>query len=321
MARYTLVLFVWCISLLLLPHASASEGIDNPAGQVWQKIQGRPNPRVVDDFELLEGFPLLVQGQGISTEATILTAILEYEIGCERAWSVAFRECRARALEETGKTDHEVNDALNAVWPKSRIEREESAVGQMLARKEQWKTSLVRNAYLFELYIQEAHDFMRAIDLFKKEMYLDAVVEKEERASWTKVKEAVDKRIPVILRNGDTLAVAVGYYVDQTTQYIILYDPKQAEYRIATGIENVTESELKSKDPTVQASCKLRMGLRIERDQALQIDSGPMPALVAKSVDQLQNTEALYVYGWQADLTILYPLALKHLGCDKEHRE
>jgi len=321
MLKWTTAICFCCAAVFFARGAYSSEGPDALTQEIWQKIQGRPNPRIMDDFEVLEGFPLLVQGPGNSVEATVLTASIEYQIGLYRAMGLAFKEAIARAKVETNKTDREINDALSKVYPKKRAERETAAIRQAQEKRAELKTDLVRHECIVEVYVKETGEFMKAIDLFRRDFFLDAAIETEEQLSWESLKEAIDKKVPVFLGKGESLTVAVGYFSDRTNRYVLVYDPKLANYRVRTGKENVTEKDLRSKDPAIQKGNEWLMKQEFPADYLLSSNAPVPDGLHAFSMDQLRGIAATMVYQWKENITDLYSNMLATLGVEAEEHK
>ncbi len=125
------------LCLLAVGGLSYAESDGELTQRLWQEIQGKPNPRLMDNFEVLEGFPLLVNGPGISPEATVLTAVVCYDTGS--GWDTllgsAFEEALKRAEKETGKSGDQIAEELMAMRSKRRLENEADHLRETEARK------------------------------------------------------------------------------------------------------------------------------------------------------------------------------------------
>ena len=311
------------LCLLAVGGLSYAESDGELTQRLWQEIQGKPNPRLMDNFEVLEGFPLLVNGPGISPEATVLTAVVCYDTGS--GWDTllgsAFEEALKRAEKETGKSGDQIAEELMAMRSKRRLENEADYLRETEARKQEWKTKLVRRSCLLQPYMRDADNISGAFVNFRHDYFLDATMENQDQLSWEKLKEAIDKKIPVILGSGDSIKAAVGYYTDQGERYVLVYDPAKAEYRMRTGIENVPEGDRKSKDPRIQKGNEWLMKQKFPADHILELKGALPPGIRWCAMTGLENSSAIFVYDWRSDLNTLYPELLKRLGIEVEYQE
>lgn len=319
------------IVVLLLCHASLSAEENAKADELWASFQGKPNPRTGDGFEILEKFPLIVQGKGLSATGTALAAIVSYQFGAEdlknkavsfflRAQLVTADELSAK-LARDPKAQMDSKKAQAAFW--DYMKKALTASGQMIdaarekakEHQEEWKTTGVQNACLMDMYLKAAPDSRTetAVNSFAEHRLLLVTAQSFESVDWDILKESIDKHVPMLLDRQQGTCVAVGYLVKDGNKYIFLYRPSLAQYHEGNLMESTPQADKNSEIPWIKNAVKARASIKTYEDGLLKIN-GPFPSGVEiVPLSTLHDGRMFCFYDWKADMERHYPALLTHI--------
>lgn len=295
---------------------------------IWKMIQGKPNPRVGDEFEVIDGFPLVAKREGISLEATALSAILTFqfqstevrgEIGAFfLSAQMMAADQLAKQLSREPKADLNAKSVQSMVWKylESRLadsgKRVDEARRKCKEKVADWKTEGVCNAYLLDMYLTAApnQDAVIALQRFASERLLTVIIQKLGQPKWETIKESIDKQIPLLIRTNSAVVVAVGYYAHEGTNLVLLYDPAIAIYRENSMSDLMPQQDKESQVGWIKNAMKSMKGQNICSDWPLSSANGKPTGVSFGQADKLAASEALCVYMWAADTETEYPKLL-----------
>ncbi len=302
---------------------------------LWLAIRGKKNPRLDDGFELIEGFPLTVCGDGIGSDSTALSSILTYQFASEalpgraNEFFLTAQLTTPNALLQAlkGKRSFDVGDPTRQRLFWRFVKDELAAAGKRVEEAREvgrekakiWKTAGVRNAYLVDLYLRdvESRSLPKAIRLFAEERHLKVVVQCQDVVTWDCVKEAIDKQIPVVLQSQDPTSVALGYHMDRDKRHLFVYRPTEAQYRTVKGSALMTREDRESEIPWIRNARKAMERREVCLDMTTSAE-GEMPrGLISARWDSVAHCRAYYVYGWEANTERLFPMLLRRLKAER----
>jgi len=301
---------------ILFAHVAAEEPATDQK-DIWREIQGKPNPALMDNFEIIEGFTLPPMVKGISAQAAVLGAVINYQLKpAERNVPVdpivmAYSQILDALIQELSKDGQNVTDDKVEFLQSFMADRLKGAADRvrtigietmraMQGKDTEYKTEGTRASLFMQAYAN-GHTMEEALHQFADEMCQTVQIQSQERPSWDTLKEAIDKSIPVILNSAANACVAVGYYVSDGERHVFIYDPTRSDYRIANGLENVPKRILESKDPTQQADLKYRANMKIYHDHRVDLSRPLPPGLEVWTLAGCANYRALYVHTWKLD--------------------
>jgi hypothetical protein len=294
--------------------------------KVWEEIRGRPNPKVGDGFELLEDFPLVPAAKGLPPHMSALGAIvcyaLENRVVTEKEVIMPFftftnalyeEMTRIRGVppEEDQKWDDAVDEALEDFLA-AKLARVRKRLKQ--AHDDAYDTGKgglndeVVAAFLLKAYTGRGSlaDGVRA---YGRDMLMDVTVQEEKEASWDGIKEAIDKKLPVLLSSKDRVCVAVGYYSRAGFRGVLAYEPTAAAFRVRTGADLSPERPREGMDEGWKKAVEWRMK-QVHHDvwtieNQLELKESGLTLLPIENGKL--KLAATYISDWRADVKRLMP--------------
>lgn len=324
----------------LVCSAAAS---DQTTETLWNGMVGKPNPYLMDNFEVIEGIALIKTEEGISPEAAALSALLTHQISSKlSAQDVVYDEFFVSAsfqvyeeLIDTARKEHGVKppdakgDAVRE-WFNGKLSHATDRVERTVkilqggkggpvragtfALHDKYRTQGVRNALFMQQYMDDAKSIRRALELFAQAEFLSMKMQHEPEATFGALQEAIHKGIPVWLGQGESWTMCVGYVTDDGKQYAVVYRPSASEYEKKTGYELSHAADRNSDDPRVKRLIESRKTEVHYRDRFLKLAEKSPPPGIQIVPWREHEKEAFFVYEWKPDLTRLLPEFLEKFG-------
>jgi hypothetical protein len=295
--------------------AAEENAVDEDA--LWQSLAGRPNPALMDDFEVIEGMTLVAAGNGISPEAALAATVVcdalrpprwrqdddyGFAYALQTVWLFSYLQRMGDEYGD-GPTNRDYRGAVAfAVKATSGVTdrrlRAERAVPPVLRGQE---TGGVIKGLIMQSYCLETDGIEEAVRKFAAEARFGVRVQNETPASFATIRDAVLMGIPAILTSGDESVLCTGVLASGEEWYLEVYDPREGELVQLTGDELVHPVDRRSEDPLVKEMVKMQMNTVLYRDAVLELSSR-RPAGVHVVRFDPEKWSALYVYGWEPDV-------------------
>jgi hypothetical protein len=164
------------------------------------------------------------------------------------------------------------------------------------------KTCGVRNALFTQSYLDEDKGIEAAVLKFSEEHGLVPIVQTEERALFSTVKEAIHKKIPPLLLNDTGAVLCVGYVMHEGREYAVVHKPSEGKYRVLTGEGLVSKKDAQSDVAWIRNAAEWRRKQVRYRDMLLD-SSAECPHSVSFVELSSMDAAAIYVYGWKVDVS------------------
>jgi hypothetical protein len=191
---------------------------------LWEgQIRGRPNPRILDNFEIIEGMPLVRPEQEVDPRTTAV-------------WTTAFG-ARGGGIEEFKLTLPVVCDfAEGGAYATALVTKEQMAALSPLvnaARKEYDDTRPVgeegvvqaRALRRIRATIGDRATLAECVTRLGRVHGWVGVYEQSADAPFRVLKRAIDMRIPILLERENTLRIAFGYLRLAGRDCLVIVDP------------------------------------------------------------------------------------------------
>jgi hypothetical protein len=309
--------------------ANEGNGIDQDA--LWQSLAGRPNPALMDDFEVIGGLTLVAAGEGLSADAAALATVLGFELapppllrfpsdGCFRyANYLGMAAFMQAARERWGDSlpDEQQRALSKFVGPGSGAfaERADTVRRMCSDVPAELRTDGLEDGFYVQSCLEEAGGIEQAVGLFSSEVYLAPTVQVQAPAEFATLRNAVDRQIPVLLEADAGLLVCVGYIAGNGGEFLIVYDPGAGKTTVLTGEDLIHPVDRASKDPRVGRAAAVIGGMELHWDAKLELP-GERPAGVTIREFVPGTWSATYIHTWRPALGTLIEEAAAYVQAD-----
>jgi len=268
-----------------------------------------------EQCRLLEKFCLLAVAPGIGQDATVLTAVIDFQFPGDTLFRLVRLQSLMPMVEQAKKEGYlkseEERKLFDEFYKRKFMALEVrmlEASAEASKRPVEWHTLGLHNATLVESYFRNdpRKSLEEVVRQFASDNLLSVGFKKEERPGWDALVKAIDGKIPVILQDKKGILVALGYYRSDKEEVLFLYDPVKARCRVRTG------DDWDKTDPRTVADPKRRAIIQADREKKHIVDflldpAGDLPpGLVAKPWAEVQDSTATYISNWSPDIEATY---------------
>ena len=286
-ARLLLVL-----TIALLPVIAASGEHD----KLWAEVvQGNPSPRILDDFEVIEGMLLLRAAGDIQPHAAAFASVA-FETGGPGIGGFALTKKNLIANAAGLKNDAVTSAEQEALGKLS--ERAGKAYGDRPPAP-YYGTFMQGNALALQMTIKDAKGVEECLERMARLHGWVATLEKSGDCGFEKYKEAIDKHIPILLVRGDEWLVCFAYLRSGGKDYVVLANPKDVPLEKGGFVASARELEAAKTDSRIRRALEARK--QALGDQPTDFcTSASKPLLKGMWVEPFEKGryQAYFIYGW-----------------------
>lgn len=281
---------------------------------LWDKhIKGRPNPRILDNFEVIEGLTLL-RAAGSVEERTAAFASVAFHTG-----SVAIREFQLRPDKVFPYAEEAKGQLLSEKQKKELTKLSAKAFAQYGKRPPApfHGTYMLGNALSLQLTLKRARSIEKCVERIARFHGWLATLESSRDCSSEKYKEAIDKGIPILLQRGRAYRVCFGYLQITDKEYVILADPNGIPLESAPGVLLPSEREAAKTDPWARRIMEDDLKTKFPTDLRTRVS---MPLLPGMSVEEFEGGKytAYFIHDWRVSPEAWREEILKIVGKPRE---
>ena len=281
---------------------------------LWDKhIKGRPNPRILDNFEVIEGLTLL-RAAGSVEERTAAFASVAFHTG-----SVAIREFQLRPDKVFPYAEEAKGQPLSEKQKKELTKLSAKAFAQYGKRPPApfHGTYMLGNALSLQVTMQGARSIEKCVERMARYHGWVPTLESSKDCSLKKYKEAIDKGVPILLERGRACRVCFGYLAVGEKGYVLLANPETIPLESRPMIILPSLREAAKTDPWARNMMERRMKRRVSTDLRTRVS---MPLLPGMSIEEFEGGKytAYFIYDWRVSPEAWREEILKIVGKPRE---
>ena len=281
---------------------------------LWDKhIKGRPNPRILDNFEVIEGLTLL-RAAGSVEERTAAFASVAFHTG-----SVAIKEFQLRP-DKTYAYAEELKGGPLTEQDKMAIQ----ALCQKACEKygsrpaaPYYGTFMLGNALSLQVTMKGARSVEMCVERIARYHGWVATLESSSNCPFGKYKEAIDKGIPILLQRGRTYRVCFGYLRVDSNDHVVLADPKTIPLESRPMPILPSEREAAKRSEWARRMVEARQSMKLPTELYIRTS---IPLLKGLSVELFEKGRytAYFIYNWRFSPEAWREEILKIVGKPRE---
>jgi hypothetical protein len=308
---------------------SAAPADDGPAADaLWQWMADRPNPALMDDFEVIEGITLVAAREGISEEAAAIATVMVFGLAPPALTEVPHSRCLEWASDAGGRA---LMDAFREQYGDSLTRAQQQRLHEFVARKcgafvqrltaahegSRQVTTGVRTPNLMHgLFVQsclgEAEGIEGVLSLFREEALVAPTIQAQGPADFATLRSAVDRQVPAFLAGDEGFLVCVGYIAREDDRFLVLYDPSAGQTDVPTREGLTRQADGARGNPGAGRTGAAIGRLQLHSDPRLEL-SGKRPAGVTIREFVPGTWSATYIHTWRPALGTLVEEAEEYL--------
>ncbi len=302
MNRAKVVAAIACLSAVSFIGAASPPPpvVDKASAAIWEaEIHGKKTPCILDNWELVEGLPLCKEVGQISNRlaafATVAffgeprVGIKEFEL-TEKKFIVLAQDIKGTSLTEDEK--------------KKTTELFEKARSDYGDRKDMalYGTFMMGDALLLNETIKDCKTVKEAVERIGKVHGWVATLEEGADLPFEKYKEAIDKRIPILLERDNRYVVGVGYVRTGGKDFLVIADLSE------TPLEQIGMSFMPSEREIFESlppdHPERKMYEYDKKNKRFTVDftiSSAKPLVVGITIEpfELSKYKAYFIYNWR----------------------
>jgi hypothetical protein len=160
-----------------------------------------------------------------------------------------------------------------------------------------------KKTFLTRIYLERNHrDVEKAMTDFCRKRHLACHVERESRATPSNLREALDKRIPVLLFRQDASCLVLwGYVTESDGPLFFAYDPRASRPRVVGGESTLSEEDKKSEVEWIGNFVRYRKSKKYYFDHVVDRSNALPPGMSLVRVKKADKAVLIHGFRPEAD--------------------